>query len=287
MQREPSVFFLQGFTGIGLVGYLAVENLSKEYENQIEKLATFPDFFPRILTVEQGKMNLQSVRLERLQHDGDLLYLIYGPQPDNEIMLYHAAQTLLSIISQLNEETPIEVYLSFGAFMRDFEIPALENEKEVEKVSEEILRNEYSAKRIIRYAYSGLDPSILVKVKTEEFEVLPSEDGVISGLNGFLPAFVSEKLSIPAVSVMIETSIIRELQMANDPLSTYFGLCASRIGIKFINQVFRLDISTSRIENMIEKISHDAKEELQMLILQASKAKKLRDSGSTDTSQFL
>ncbi len=270
-----------------MVGYLAVENLSKEYEERIEKLVTFPDFFPRILTAEQGKMNLQSVKLERLQHDGDILYLLYGPQPDNEIMLYHASQTLLSAISDLHTETPIEVYLSFGAFMRDFEIPALENEKEVEKISEEILRKEYSGKRIIRYAYSGLDPAILVKVKAEDFEVLPSEDGVISGLNGFMPAFVSEKLDIPAVSIMIETSIIRELQMANDPLSTYFGLCASRIGIKFINHVFRLDISTSRIEDMIVKISHDAKEELQMLILQASKAKKLRESGSADTSQFL
>ncbi len=286
-KSEYKNIFLQGFMGVGLVGYLIIESIAVSYKDQIKVINTYPEFFPRIVTIEEGNLTPQKITISLLEIDDKKLYLLYGPQPEEETMMYFTTQTIIKDIEKIHKQNPIDLYLAFGAFMNDFKIPTVEREEEAEKKAEEVINNEYINPRIIRYAKADFDPEHIIKNAPENISLEQSEDGVITGLNGFMPTLVNQKLGIPSLAVMVETSIIRAIQGVQDPLSTYFGLTAAKAGILFLNKVMNLSISLEHVDNFINKVKNNAKEELTILINHATIEARHSQKRNIDTSQYV
>lgn len=247
---------IQGLSGIGLVGF----NISRAFiiSDFFEKelIEDFSQFFPNIAIIDDGQIKTQSLKLEQLfmKNKGLKVLVLNGPQPQSDELATMFMQQYKESLERLNDKKQgsIDIYFSFGAMMKNLEIDhkkIFKNEKDIEKYANDFLEKLKDEKRKLFIATAG-------KINFDEFKkecknfidpesIVKEREGIITGLNGVLPAFIGQVLQIPVVTIMIETAL-PEWASANSPLTQYIGLLSSLAGLEFLKKLMNINYDLER-----------------------------------------
>ncbi|MFX1485506.1 MAG: PAC2 family protein [Promethearchaeota archaeon] len=206
---------IQGMPGIALVGKVAVEHIIEEL-NAVKVLEIFfYDLPPQVLIVD-GTMNLSKTELyfwkdENQKHD---LFLLTGDaQPTS-----HTGANLLSDLTGkylANHNIGFLMALAASAV----QIPVNEPNIYVSASSSEVLHNLKNLPRIH-----------------------PFKGGIITGMNGMLPAYMKRLFGIESCVLLVEACRYLERD-----------LNASKFLVETVNSYFDIDISVAHLEERINK----------------------------------
>lgn len=247
---------IQGLSGIGLVGFnISRSFISSDYFDK-KSLKDFSQFFPNIAIIDNGRIKTQNLRLEELSpKEGKIKVLVLnGPQPQTDelaTMFMQQFKESLEIYGN-KKQGNIDIYFSFGAMMKSLEIDhtkIFKNEKEIEKYANNFLNKIEEQQRQLYIATAGNtsfdDFKNDCKTSIDPEQLIKEREGIITGLNGVLPAYIGQVLKIPVVTIMIETSI-PEWASANSPLTQYIGILSSLTGLEFIKKILQINYDLER-----------------------------------------
>ncbi|MFX0067702.1 MAG: PAC2 family protein [Promethearchaeota archaeon] len=206
---------IQGMPGIALVGKAAVEHIIKELNAEKVLEIYFYDLPPQVL-IKDGTMNLSKTELhfwrdENQKHD---LFLLTGDaQPTS-----HTGANLLSSITGkylADNNTGFLMALAASAV----QIPVTEPNIYVSASSSEVLRDLKDLPRIH-----------------------PFRGGIITGMNGMLPAYMKRLFGIESCVLLVEACRYLERD-----------LNASKFLVETVNRYLDINISIAYLEERIEK----------------------------------
>ena len=260
MNSNWNNLILQGLVGHGLVGYNTIKTLIDASEPQPEVVKDYAEYFPSLSFIDNGIIENQCVRLYHKEHAGKSLYYINGPQPRSEEMNSFFLQKIISDIRELHSKQPIDLFISFGALVSknlsytDF----MDVEyKSTEELAEKILSSEIALERNLRVATCGdLVFDDFAKSLDNPKDLKKESQGYISGLNGVLPALVGERLKIPTVTIMVETTGTDSRTNNFPVLAQFLGLLATKKALQFIQKVF---LEGQQLEEKVDKILAELK----------------------------
>ncbi|MFX0092947.1 MAG: hypothetical protein ACFFBD_14405 [Candidatus Hodarchaeota archaeon] len=269
-------FFIQGLSGVGLVGLKVVETLNSFFKD-IKTVRSYSEFFPSIATVINGRLRLPNLSIYHVKKNDLSLYTMTGDQPRNPILTYFFLEDFEKDLKEALNDTPLDLYIAFGANMMNFN-PDIDPRRDADsktkakEVAQEILEEEIQKPREISLSCSTdhikssliqnspLPPEVTLKVQ--------SLDYVINGLNGVLPSFVTQKLGVPSVAAMIETSLPLPVppETPLQSLRTFLGLCSARRGVQWAQSLFGVQDADKFLEQVIERLKETAIRELSLLL---------------------
>jgi len=262
--------FLQGLTGVGLVGYQVAKTFLTAFH--AERIRGYPEFFPKFSSVEDGRLSGQNIEVFRIElNDDRRLYVLNGEQPPENVLSSLFIQQFLEDLTRWHSITPFDLYLSFGASFSNFTIQVENMDMKTEEVVTAALDREISMMRTLFTAACG-------DLSFEEIHSLTSPDahsvekgreGYITGLNGVLPACVGDRCGIPALTVMVQAQI-PDFTSSESPLYQLCGLCASRAGVAWLLDLLCLESVAviQQIDDAIGRLRGPATEQL-LRVLQA------------------
>jgi hypothetical protein len=276
-------FFLQGLVGMGLVGF----NTTKFFLNRLESNVSldYAEFFPNVAIIENGRIENQCARIYQCQHGERRFNALLGPQPRSDELTSLFIQKFVSDFKRIHEESPIDLYISFGAFITEV-LPSSNQDLPIDNtmLADQIIDQELDKDRKLYIATCGsLDfEEFSLSVQDPRDEIVREPQGFISGLNGVLPAIIGERFDIPVVTIMIETSSAEKFKF-NGAISQLLGLLASRKGLDFLDHYFDLNMDlSSYLEPVIQEILPLAKQEL-ISSLEKGESKDRPDSSPDST----
>jgi hypothetical protein len=256
-------FFLQGLVGMGLVGF----NTTKFFLNKLDSEISmdYAEFFPNVAIIENGRIENQCARIYRSQHGERSFFSLTGPQPRSDELTSLFIQKFVEDFRRIHEESPIDLYISFGAFITEI-LPSTNKDLPIDNntLADQILDQELTKERKLYIATCGsLDfEEFSLSVQDSRDEIVREPQGFISGLNGVLPAIIGERFNIPVVTIMIETSSAEKFRF-NGAVSQLLGLLGSKKGLDFLDHYFDLNMDLSQyLEPIIEEIIPAARQEL-------------------------
>ncbi|OLS18959.1 MAG: hypothetical protein HeimC3_47750 [Candidatus Heimdallarchaeota archaeon LC_3] len=260
-------FFLQGLVGMGLVGFNATKFFLKGLESNNISI-DYAEFFPNVAIIENGRIENQCARIYRAHHDLRSFHALLGPQPRSDELTSLFIQKFVNDFRHIHEESPIDLYISFGAFITEI-LPSSskflsEGRTDFTTIADQIINQELNKKRKLYIATCGsLDfEEFSLSVQHPDDEIVREPQGFISGLNGVLPAIIGERFNIPTVTIMVETSSAEKYKF-NGAVSQLLGLLASRKGLNFLDNYFDLKMQLdSYLNPVIEEITPAARQEL-------------------------
>lgn len=277
-----SAIFIQGLTGMGLVAYNIAKQVLGFPHLEFHETRSYPEYFPNIAIVENGRLSTQALRLYRAEIDDDLsLYVLNGPQPGSDELQAMFIEKFTTDLLEINEEEPIKLYISFGAFITSMQAPVLDPLSNTPEDYIDTLINK--DRRLFVATCGGIDLDSLEEIlKPTECNLVQEENGYITGLNGVLPAVVGEMYSIPAVTIMVETENF-EFIRATSHLSQFLGVLGTRKGIEYVIDAFdqgavRNDILHS-LNHIIDELRPLAIQQLEQSIEQGKKGIKSVEQG--------
>ncbi len=268
MTTKWNNIILQGLSGLGLVGYNTVKTLIDTYEADVYK--DYAEYFPNLTLIDNGTIENQCVRI----YDKDLpnkhFQFINGPQPRSDELTSMFLQKVIVDIAEMNKNKKIDLFLSFGAYVTktlshgDFQDITYSTKEEL---AEKILTAEIEKKRNLYIATSGqLIFDDFIKDLGGESDVVKEPGGVISGLNGVLPAMVGERLKIPTATIMIETTGTgADMRSSNDfpLLAQFLGLLATKRALIFVKKTFGIEENLeTKIDTILDELKSTAKQEI-------------------------
>ncbi|MHA2231808.1 MAG: PAC2 family protein [Candidatus Hodarchaeales archaeon] len=260
-EGSPRNIWVQGLTGMGLVGYHIAGTLLNLGEGvSVQRIQSYAEFFPAISFVDSGNLSMKSINVYRVELGDVNVFVVHGAQPQESTLSYFLLTSFERDMIRWNDENPVDLYLSFGALVEDFKlgttIPA--EEAEAEKLARERLEEERKMERKFFVATSEILPFDQFKLSVDiDKELLQKSEGYISGLNGVLPAYVGSKLDIPAATVMIQSSIpslVGGMGISESHLGQYLGMCSSLKGLEFLSRIINYDIPTDALEYSLSRI---------------------------------
>ena len=269
---EPRTILIQGLTGMGLVGYNVARAFLSAFKDDAIRIESYPDFFPRISTVDNGKLSGQNIEVHRIPlENGKTLLILNGDQPPEIVLSSMFMSRFLSDLNRWHLATPIDLFLSFGASFSSFTIQSKkEDEKNPNNIVKTALDLELNMKRKIFLSVCGgieFEGIEVLTDPTEVYSIEKGQEGFITGLNGVLPSCVGDRCNIPASTVMIQAQI-PEFAGSETPLYQLCGLCASRVGLIWLSDLLDLDKTTvvKQIEDTIERLIKPSSDQLLQMI---------------------
>ena len=251
---------------MGLVGF----NATKFFLNRLESNISidYAEFFPNVAIIENGRIENQCARIYRAHHGLRRFYALLGPQPRSDELTSLFIQKFVKDFRRIHEESPIDLYISFGAFITEI-LPSSSNFNsdgftDYSTIANQIIDQELNKKRKLYIATCGsLDfEEFSLSVQNQDDEIVREPQGFISGLNGVLPAIIGERFNIPTVTIMVETSSAEKYKF-NGAVSQLLGLLASRKGLNFLDNYFDLNMQLdSYLDPIIGEITPAARQEL-------------------------
>lgn len=258
---------LQGLVGNGLVGYNAIKTLIETFSSDVVK--DYAEFFPNISFIDNGIIENQCVRLFFNKINNNEFYLINGPQPRSEEMNSFFLKQIVADIKELHSSKPIDIFISFGALITknlsyvDFQDIKHDSKEEL---AEKILFGEIEKDRSLHIATNGsiTFENFLEGTNDSSDKLVKETQGFIKGLNGVLPAMVGERLKIPTVTIMVETTGTDPRDNSFPVLAQFLGLLATKKALHFIQNVFigKNEHIDSKIDSVINDLKDAAKQEL-------------------------
>ncbi|MFX1537374.1 MAG: hypothetical protein ACFFDI_24470 [Promethearchaeota archaeon] len=265
-------FFIQGLAGVGLVGLKVVEALNRSFKNS-EIVKTYPEFFPSAVTVINGRLALPGISISHMTKDDISLYSMTGDQPRNPLLTHFFLKSFEDDMRAIASQSPLDLYIAFGANMINFN-PSLEdfdlnNKTKRTAAAEEILNAETSKPREIVLICStnelkstllqnpALPPDVTLKIQDHDF--------LISGLNGVLPSFITQKLAIPSIAAMVEASVLPP-ETPLPSLAAFLGLCSARKGVQWLQTLCKVQGAEKNLDNTIEALKTPAMRELSLYL---------------------
>ena len=259
--------FIQGLVGLGLVGYNTVKTLVDRFD--AKTLMDYAEFYPSLSLIENGEIINQCARVHVMDLASRRFYLLHGPQPRSDEVGSLFLQKFIQDFKVWNQETPIDLYISFGAFVTKListeSLTAEEQEKSPEEMADIILQYELEKSRNLFIATTG-------GLKFEQFsqDVHPNDvmvretQSYISGLNGVLPAMIGERLGIHTATIMVETTGVEPTRTNINPaLAQLLGLLATRKGLQFLDRLFDMGLDLeNRVADIIDQLLPAARKDL-------------------------
>ncbi|MFW9916267.1 MAG: PAC2 family protein [Candidatus Thorarchaeota archaeon] len=258
---SPRNIWVQGLTGMGLVGYhIAGTLLNLGEEIPVQRIQSYSEFFPSISFVDSGNLSMKSISVFRVELADTNIFIVHGAQPQESTLSYFFLTSFERDMIRWSQEYPVDLYLSFGALVEDFKlgtaIPA--EEAEVEKLARKRLAEERRMERKFFVATSEILPFDQFKLMVDVDEaLLQKSEGYISGLNGVLPAYVGNKLDIPSATVMVQSSIpslMGGMGISESHLGQFLGMCSSMRGLEFLSRIINYDIPIDALEYSLSRI---------------------------------
>ena len=269
---ELSTILIQGLTGMGLVGYNVARAFLSVFKDEAIRIESYPEFFPRISTVDDGQLSGQNIEVHRIPlENGKTLLILNGDQPPEIVLSSFFMSRFLSDLNRWHLDTPIDLFLSFGASFSSFTIQTKnEEEKNPENVVKAALDHEMRMKRKIFLSVCGgieFEEIACLTNPNESYSIEKGQEGFITGLNGVLPSCVGDRYNIPASTVMIQAQI-PDFTGSETPLYQLCGLCASRIGLIWLSDLLDLEkhIIIRNVEETIERLTKMSSDQLLQLI---------------------
>lgn len=206
---------IQGMPGIALVGKIAVEHIIKELNAAKVLEIFFYDLPPQVLIVD-GTMNLSKTELyfwkdENKKHD---LFLLTG---DAQPTSHTGANLLSNVTGKYLADHNIGFLMALAASA--VQIPVNEPNIYVSASSSEILHDLKNLPRIH-----------------------PFRGGIITGMNGMLPAYMKRLFGIESCVLLVEACRFLEKD-----------LNASKFLVETVNSYLDIDISVVHLEERIKK----------------------------------
>ena len=273
--------FLQGFVGMGLVGYNTIKTLIDNYNADIYK--DYAEFFPNLTLIDNGRIENQCARIFKKELSKRVFHFLNGPQPRGDEMTSFFLQKIITDIAELNNAHKIDLFVSFGALVNknlsysDYQDISYDSK---EDLAEKIIALEIEKDRKLYLATTG-NPTFddFVKDVGTVDEIVKETQGIINGLNGVLPAMVGERLKIPTVTIMIETTGT-DVRTNNFPiLAQFLGLLATKKGLIFLERMFDLDIKLeTKIDAILDELKATAKQEIVNFFNKDYSAERSRES---------
>ncbi|MHA2295963.1 MAG: PAC2 family protein [Candidatus Hodarchaeales archaeon] len=253
-----SAILIQGLTGMGLVAYNIAKQLLEIPSLAFYEVKSYSEFFPNVAIVDNGRLSTQALRLYRTEfgeRDDKYLYVLNGPQPGSDelqaMFMDKFTSDLLEIVNE--DQEPIDLYISFGAFITSMQLPFLVDTSNF-STKDFIQKIKEKDRKLFVATCGGIDiEEFKGKLAQHECDLVREEDGYITGLNGVLPAVIGEKYGIPSVTIMVETETFEFLR-ATSHLSQFLGLLGTRKGIEFVVDAFDLGVSKSEVLDPINRI---------------------------------
>ncbi|MFW9953143.1 MAG: PAC2 family protein [Candidatus Thorarchaeota archaeon] len=229
--RDPVAIL--GLPGIGNVGRIAVEALIEALQAP-PVLDFYSDDFPARVIVKDGLSQFpkSTIHLYRAAPDEphDVLLLTADHQPGSGKGVFEYADY---VVAQFNELKVKEVY-ALAAYEQGYS---------------EFFQAYPSPPRIF---VSASSPRMLEKIELME-GTIPTKDGVISGANGFIPAWAATKYGLEGACLLGETLGIIKLDYRAS--REVMQKAAQLIGLKM-----DIDILDDHVEQVIEFIEWAMKE---------------------------
>ena len=259
--KRPKNIWVQGLTGMGLVGYnIAGAILNIGEEPSVQRVQSYSEFFPSISFVDSGNLSMKSIDVYRVEFEETNIFVVHGAQPQESSLSYFFLTAFERDMIRWNERNPVDLYLSFGALIEDFKLtPSIPKEdEEIEKIARARLEEERKVKRKFYVATSDILPFEQFKATVDvENGLLQKSEGYISGLNGVLPAYLGSKLHLPAATVMIQCSIpsiVSGMGIAESHLGQFLGICSSLKGLDFLSKIINQRIPVETLENNLSRL---------------------------------
>ena len=183
-------------------------------------------------------------------------------------------QKFLLDFKSWHQNAPIDLYLSFGAYVTSMigkDNVELRENASTEEIADQLIEHEIEKPRNLYIATAG-------GLGFEEFSqdlahpadvVVRDTQGYISGLNGVLPSLIGERLNIKTAAVMVETTGTEITRAANNfghlkpALPQFLGLLATRKGLEFLSHLFDISIDLDqKITNLIQELLPIARQDL-------------------------
>ncbi|MFX0062950.1 MAG: hypothetical protein ACFFC7_12290 [Candidatus Hermodarchaeota archaeon] len=264
--------FIQGLAGVGLVGLKVVEALNQSFKKS-KVVKTYPEFFPSAVTIINGHLVLPGISISHMTKDDISLYSMTGDQPRNPLLTHFFLKSFEDDMRVISSQSPLDLYIAFGANMINFN-PSLEdfdlnNKAKRTTAAEEVLKVEVTKPREIVLICStnelkstllenpALPPDISLKIQDYDF--------LISGLNGVLPSFVTQKLAIPSVAAMVEASVLPP-ETPLPSLAAFLGLCSARKGVQWLQTLCDIQGAEKNLDNAIAALKTPAIRELSLFL---------------------
>lgn len=258
---RPQNIWVQGLTGMGLVGYHIAGTLLNLGEGiAVQRIQSYSEFFPSISFVDSGNLSMKSINVFRVELDDVNVFVVHGAQPQESTLSYFLLTSFERDMIRWNEENPVDLYLSFGALVEDFKLGTTvpSDETEAEQLARARLEEERNMTRKFFVATSEILPFEQFKLMVDiDDALLQKSEGYISGLNGVLPAYVGDKLDIPAATVMVQSSIpslVGGMGISESHLGQFLGMCSSLRGLEFLSRIIGHEIPTDALEYSLSRI---------------------------------
>lgn len=259
---------LQGLSGLGLVGYNTVKTLIDTYQAEVFK--DYAEFFPNITIIDNGTIENQCVRIYGKDLPDKKFQFLNGPQPRSDELTSHFLQKIMTDITELHKQKKIDLFLSFGAYVTknlSEEVFQDITYTTKEEMADKVLSLEIEKKRNLYIATCGdLAFDDFVNDLEGEQDIVKEPGGIISGLNGVLPAMIGERLKIPTATIMIETTGTGpDMRPSNEfpLLAQFFGILATKRALAFVKKTFGLEEDLEKkIDSVLEELKPTAKQEI-------------------------
>jgi hypothetical protein len=280
--------FLQGLTGVGLVGFQVARTFLTAF--QAERIRSYPEFFPKFSSVEDGRLSGQNIEVFRIElNDDRRLYVLNGEQPPENVLSSMFIHRFLEDLSRWHAVTPFDLYMSFGASFSNFTIQVQNVDMKTEEVVSAAIDREISMLRTLFIAASGelSFDEIRALASPDAHSVEKGREGYITGLNGVLPACVGDHCGIPALTVMVQAQI-PDFTSSESPLYQLCGLCASRAGVAWLLDLFGLESAAviQQLDDAIVRLREPASDQLLRMLQAGPQPDANRDRDRESTSRI-
>ncbi len=275
MSKPLKVVYVQGLTGMGLVGFNVAQTVRMDLDAY--RIATYSEFFPTVAFVDDGKLKTRTIEVFKAQLNNTTVYSMTGSQPEENLLTSAFISKFEQDMSRWHGAEPVDLYLAFGAFITRFELPNVD-EREVNELAEKKIKEEkLKERRLFIATAGGLEYTELKSFLAESSSgtdnlVLQESEGYISGLNGVLPAHIADKLDIPTATIMVETAI-PDFVGSDSPLYRFLGLCGARRGLQFLQDLLKTDFSLDYVDDNINSLEKSAIRQCAMTIRLGIQAK--------------
>ncbi|MHA2362360.1 MAG: PAC2 family protein [Candidatus Hodarchaeales archaeon] len=266
--QDWNEIFLQGLVGLGLVGYNTVKTLIDRFDANV--IMDYAEYFPNLSLIENGTIENQCARVYTVDISSRRFYLLNGPQPRQDELSSLFLQKFIIDFKRWHKDNPIDIYISFGAFITSMIGPERfkqEGNISSEEIADKLIQEEIKKPRNLFVATcGGMDFEEFSSEIVHPADVVVREtQGYISGLNGVLPALIGERLKIKTATIMVETTgaEISRSTSSTPVLAQFLGLLATRKGLQFLDRLFDigLDLDT-KIDGVIEELLPVARQDI-------------------------
>ena len=84
MLKPLKVVFIQGLTGMGLVGFNVAQTVRMDLDAY--RTATYSEFFPTVAFVDDGKLKTRTIEVFKAQLNDTTIYSMTGSQPEENLL---------------------------------------------------------------------------------------------------------------------------------------------------------------------------------------------------------